>query len=80
MDMLVHWLDLADARGQSIHIPDERISVALGVAQTISADSPLRDSTSPAYSHAAPVPVPADASALDALLAALGRDPYSENV
>ncbi|PXW98506.1 TIGR03086 family metal-binding protein [Mycolicibacterium moriokaense] len=77
MDMLVHWLDLADARGQSIHIPDEWISVALGVAQAISADSSLRDPTSPAYSYAAPVPVPADASALDALVAALGRSSAS---
>jgi uncharacterized protein (TIGR03086 family) len=77
MDMLVHRLDLADARGQSIHIPDEWISVALGVAQAISADSPLRDPTSPAYSYAAPVPVPADASALDALVAALGRNSVS---
>jgi uncharacterized protein (TIGR03086 family) len=77
MDMLVHRLDLADARGQSILLPDEWISVALGVAQAISADSPLRNPTSPAYSYAAPVPVPADASAVDALVAALGRKPES---
>jgi uncharacterized protein (TIGR03086 family) len=77
MDMLVHRLDLADARGQSIHIPDEWISTALGVAQAISADSPLRDPASPAYSYATPVPVPANASAVDALVAALGRKPVS---
>ena len=77
MDMLVHRLDLADARGQSIHISDEWISMALGVAQAISADSPPRDPTSPAYSYAAPVPVPADATALDALVAALGRNSVS---
>jgi hypothetical protein len=77
MDMLLHRLDLADARGQSIHIPDEWISMALGVAQAISADSPPRNPTSPAYSYAAPVPVPADATALDALVAALGRNSVS---
>ena len=54
--------------------------MALGVAQAISADSPLRDSTSPAYSYAAPVPVPPDASALDALVAALGRNPVSGTI
>ena len=34
----------------------------------------------PAYSYAAPVPVPPDASALDALVAALGRNPVSGTI
>ncbi|MBV8179164.1 MAG: TIGR03086 family protein [Mycobacterium sp.] len=75
MDMLVHRLDLAHARGKIAHIADEWISVALGVARAIPADSPLRNPSSPAYSYSSPVSIVRDAPLLDQLVAALGRNP-----
>jgi uncharacterized protein (TIGR03086 family) len=75
LDMVMHRLDLAHARRTAVHIPDEWISLGLGIARTIPADSALRNPNSPAYSYSLPVSIARDAPLLDQLVAELGRTP-----
>ena len=69
IDVAVHGWDVGRARGRSQPIPEELAAAMLEISPLLvsAADRPSR--------FAAPVPVPAHASASDRLLGYLGRDP-----
>jgi uncharacterized protein (TIGR03086 family) len=70
VDTTTHSWDLARATGQDAEIPDDLAGTALAVVQGF-----MTDQLRAAVGFAAPVPLPAGASATDQLVAFLGRRP-----
>ena len=70
LELLVHGSDFAAALHHPLHVSDALAAHVLGLArQTLTAQSRATAGFDP------PVPVPANASALDQLIAFTGRDP-----
>ncbi|MGW4365661.1 TIGR03086 family metal-binding protein [Nocardia takedensis] len=70
-DMLVHRWDLGRALGVDPALPEDLVAVALPIAAAVPDRGPLRGPKG----YAPSVAVPADASPVDRLVAALGRSP-----
>ena len=70
-ELLVHGWDLAVATGQPFSADESAALACLGFAEQVNGDG----AESPPGLFGPPVPVPADASALDRLLGRTGRDP-----
>jgi uncharacterized protein (TIGR03086 family) len=71
LELVVHGWDFAVALHRSLHVADAHAAHVLGLArQTLTAESRVVAGFDP------PVPVPADASALDQLVAFTGRAPH----
>jgi uncharacterized protein (TIGR03086 family) len=74
LELVVHGWDFAVALPRSLHVADAHAAHVLGLAQqTLTAESRATAGFDP------PVSVPADASALDRLIAFTGRDPLQMN-
>jgi uncharacterized protein (TIGR03086 family) len=71
IEFLVHGWDYAVAVGQEVDAPDPLAEYVLGLAQRL-----LKPPQRSAAGFDDPVEVPADASALDRLVAFTGRDPF----
>lgn len=70
-DMLVHRWDLAKALGIAPELPADLVAVALPIAAAVPDDGPLRGPKG----YAKPVPVAAESTPEDQLVAAFGRSP-----
>jgi uncharacterized protein (TIGR03086 family) len=73
LDYVVHGWDVAAALGHPLVIEDELVEVTIDIAEREVPDTPRRER--PGASFRPPVPVPADASKQDRMLAMLGRSP-----
>ena len=74
LELVVHGWDFAVALNRSLYVADAHAAHVLGLArQTLTAESRAIAGFDP------PVPVPADASVLDQLIAFTGRDPLQMN-